>query len=150
MHTQALAQVDLVLAAFFALNWAFWFYVADDRVRYCFSFWSFVDLITIVPSFVLYALGATTNDTIQGLNFLRVLRCVRVLTARLGARRALARCPPRARAYVCVQRVANACAARSRQGGVSETAERGSSSSWPPTHPLVRCAGSCVCCACCA
>lgn len=75
-HPQALYHCDLALACIFSLNWAFWFWIAEDRLRYIFSFLTLVDVVTIVPSFVLYGMGATVAETVPGLNFLRVLRCV--------------------------------------------------------------------------
>lgn len=71
---QSLYSTDLALACVFALNWVFWLWVAEDRLRYIFSFLTLVDVITIIPAFVLYSLGAIVNETVPGLNFLRVLR----------------------------------------------------------------------------
>jgi hypothetical protein len=71
---QALYHTDLALACVFTLNWVFWFWIAEDRLRYIFSFLTLVDVVTITPSFVLYGLGATVAETVPGLNFLRVLR----------------------------------------------------------------------------
>lgn len=72
---QVLYHVDLILACLFAANWAFWLWVAEDRLRYIFSFLTAVDAVTIIPAFVLYGMGAIVNETVPGLNFLRVLRC---------------------------------------------------------------------------
>lgn len=71
---QALYHTDLALAVIFAVNWVFWFWVAEDRLRYVFSFFSFVDAVTIIPAFVLYGVSAFVSQHIPGLNFLRVLR----------------------------------------------------------------------------
>jgi len=74
VNRQALYHVDLALACVFALNWVFWFWVAEDRVKYVFSFLTLIDAITIIPAFALYGLGAIVNTNVPGLNFLRVLR----------------------------------------------------------------------------
>lgn len=73
-NRQALYHVDLALACVFTLNWAFWFWVAEDRIKYVFSFLTLIDAITIIPAFALYSLGAIVNTNVPGLNFLRVLR----------------------------------------------------------------------------
>lgn len=67
--------------------------MAEDRLRYVFSFLTAVDAVTIIPAFVLYGMGAVVNETVPGLNFLRVLRCVVVLS------RSAARCPAGWRAW---------------------------------------------------
>lgn len=71
---QVLYDVDFALAIFFALNWLFWYWLAEDRLRYVFSFMSLIDFVTITPSFVLYSLEGELAIQIPGLNFLRVLR----------------------------------------------------------------------------
>lgn len=71
---QVLYDVDFSLAIFFALNWLFWFWLAEDRLRYVFSFLSLVDAVTIIPAFVLYSLEGEMARSIPGLNFLRILR----------------------------------------------------------------------------
>lgn len=71
---QLLYDVDFALAIFFALNWLFWFWLSEDRLRYAFSFLTLVDAVTIIPAFVLYSLEGEQARSIPGLNFLRILR----------------------------------------------------------------------------
>jgi hypothetical protein len=47
---QALRNVDLACCAAFALEWAFWLWLAQRRLRYVFSLQSLVDLLTIGPT----------------------------------------------------------------------------------------------------
>eukprot|EP00878_Enallax_costatus_P004556 GHUV01004797.1.p1 GENE.GHUV01004797.1~~GHUV01004797.1.p1 ORF type:complete len:827 (+),score=239.90 GHUV01004797.1:555-3035(+) len=76
---QVLYDVDFALAIFFSLNWLFWFWLSEDRLRYVFSFMSAIDFVTITPSFVLYSLKGELAVQIRGLHFLRILRILRVL-----------------------------------------------------------------------
>jgi hypothetical protein len=46
----ALRNVDLACCAAFALEWAFWLWLAQRRLRYVFSLQSLVDLLTIGPT----------------------------------------------------------------------------------------------------
>jgi hypothetical protein len=48
----ALRNVDLACCAAFALEWAFWLWLAQRRLRYVASLQSLVDLVTIVPTAV--------------------------------------------------------------------------------------------------
>ena len=50
-------------------------YYAKDRVKYFFSFWGLVDLISILPTFLQFL----NLSSLQGTKVLRVLRVVRVL-----------------------------------------------------------------------
>lgn len=72
---QLLNLIQLVLAGVFLLNWVFFFWIAQDRLPYVCSFFTFVDVITIAPAFVLFGLAKMGSDTVPRLNFLRVLRC---------------------------------------------------------------------------
>jgi hypothetical protein len=78
---QVFFYIQLGLACVFTINWVFWFWVAPDRLRYIFSSSTAIDLVTIVPEFVLFGLAKSTAvkataDTLPRLNFLRVLRCM--------------------------------------------------------------------------
>lgn len=76
---QIKAQIQLSLACFFVVNWAFWLWVAQDRWRFVFSGTTLVDFITVVPEFVLFGLAKSvsvpvTAETLPNFNVLRVLR----------------------------------------------------------------------------
>lgn len=71
---QALYSADLALACFFSLNWLFWLWIAEDRLRYIFSLMTAIDFITIIPSFVLYGVASDLIGGLPGINVVRVLR----------------------------------------------------------------------------
>jgi hypothetical protein len=45
-----LRTIDLACCALFALEWAFWLWLAQRRLRYLISLQSLVDIITIAPT----------------------------------------------------------------------------------------------------
>ena len=77
--------IELVAVAFFCVDYLGNVYFAKSRVKYIFSFWGLVDLISILPTFlVILDLGA-----LQGAKVLRILRVVRVLRVLKMAKAAL-------------------------------------------------------------
>ncbi len=77
--------IELVAVAFFCADYAGNVYFAKSRIKYIFSFWGLVDLISILPTFlVMLDLGA-----LQGAKVLRILRVVRVLRVLKMAKAAL-------------------------------------------------------------
>ena len=67
--------IELVAVFFFTADYLGNVYFAKNRIKYIFSFWGLVDLISILPTFlVILDLGA-----LQGAKVLRILRVVRVL-----------------------------------------------------------------------
>ena len=67
--------IEYVAVAFFIGDYAGNVYFAKNRIKYIFSFWGLVDLISILPTIlVILDLGA-----LQGAKVLRILRVVRVL-----------------------------------------------------------------------
>jgi voltage-gated potassium channel len=69
------SQIELIAVAFFVCDYVGNVFYAEHRVKYIFSIWGLVDLISILPTFlVMLDLGA-----LQGAKVLRVLRVVRVL-----------------------------------------------------------------------
>jgi hypothetical protein len=82
---QPLAYIQLALAGYFFFNWVFWLWLEQDRLDYVISWGTLVDVLTILPEVVLFAIAeadsvAATADTLPTLNFLRVLRYASVLT----------------------------------------------------------------------
>ncbi|KYR02970.1 calcium-activated BK potassium channel [Tieghemostelium lacteum] len=70
--------LEIVLIFFFFLHWSLDFFITKDKLRYLFSFFSIIDMITILPILIDIKSGDLSNilDTFQ---FLRVLRVVRIL-----------------------------------------------------------------------
>ena len=69
------SQIELVAVFFFVIDYIGNVYYAEHRLKYVFSIWGLVDLVSILPTFlVMLDLGA-----LQGAKVLRVLRVVRVL-----------------------------------------------------------------------
>jgi voltage-gated potassium channel len=77
--------IEYVAVAFFTVDYLGNLYFAKDRVKYFFSFWGLVDLISILPTF----LTLLNLTALQGTKVLRVLRVVRVLRVLKMARMAL-------------------------------------------------------------
>jgi len=78
-------MVEVVAVLFFTLDYIANFYFSGNRVRYFFSFWGIVDLISILPSYLMI-LNLTA---LQGAKVFRLLRVVRVLRVLKMARVAL-------------------------------------------------------------
>ncbi len=77
--------IELVAVGFFSVDYLGNVYFAKSRIKYIFSFWGLVDLISILPTFlVILDLGA-----LQGAKVLRILRVVRVLRVLKMAKTAL-------------------------------------------------------------
>ncbi len=77
--------IEYIAVAFFSIDYLGNLYFAKDRVKYFFSFWGLVDLISILPTF----LNMLNLSALQGTKVLRVLRVVRVLRVLKMARIAL-------------------------------------------------------------
>ncbi len=77
--------IEYTAVAFFTLDYLGNLYFADNRVKYFFSFWGLVDLISIIPTY----LQIINLSALQGTKVLRVLRVVRVLRVLKMARIAL-------------------------------------------------------------
>jgi len=80
-----LLLIEYVAVAFFTFDYLGNVYFARDRIKYIFSFWGLVDLISILPTF----LQVLNFAGLQGTKVLRVLRVVRVLRVLKMARIAL-------------------------------------------------------------
>ncbi len=62
----------------FTLDYSFNIYTARDRIRYVTSFWGLVDLLSIMPSFLMLLSFSSVRAT-RVLRLLRVIRILRVL-----------------------------------------------------------------------
>ena len=77
--------IEYVAVLFFTVDYAGNLYFAPNRVKYFFSFWGMVDLISILPTYLTFLeIGA-----LQGSKVLRILRVVRVVRVLKMARIAL-------------------------------------------------------------
>jgi voltage-gated potassium channel Kch len=77
--------VEYAAVLFFTLDYLGNLYFAKDRMKYFFSFWGLVDLISIMPTY----LTIMNLTALQGTKVFRVLRVVRVLRVLKMARIAL-------------------------------------------------------------
>jgi voltage-gated potassium channel len=67
--------VELAAVAFFTVDYVANVYFAESRIKYIFSFWGLVDLISILPSYLMLL----NLSALKGGKALRVVRVVRVL-----------------------------------------------------------------------
>jgi voltage-gated potassium channel len=77
--------MEIAAVSLFSLDYLANLYFAENRIKYIFSFWGLVDLVSIVPS-LLMVLNLTA---LQGAKVFRLLRVVRVLRVLKIARLAL-------------------------------------------------------------
>mgnify|MGYP006285908407 CR=1 FL=1 len=77
--------IEYLAVFFFTIDYLGNLYFAKDRIKYFFSFWGLVDLISILPSYLMLM----NLTALQGSKVLRVLRVVRVLRVLKMARIAL-------------------------------------------------------------
>jgi voltage-gated potassium channel len=84
-HAGLLKLIEYFAVFFFTVDYLGNLYFAKDRVKYFFSFWGLVDLISILPSYLMLI----NLTALQGSKVFRVLRVVRVLRVLKMARIAL-------------------------------------------------------------
>ncbi|KAF2078258.1 hypothetical protein CYY_000448 [Polysphondylium violaceum] len=72
--------IEVALTIFFTLHWMLDYFIHKDRLQYLYSFFSIVDLVTVLPIYIDIAQGNFFNE-LTTFQFLRVLRTVRVLRA---------------------------------------------------------------------
>ena len=84
-HANLFKWVEYAAVFFFTIDYLGNLYFAKDRIKYFFSFWGLVDLISIVPTYLMIM----NLTALQGSKVLRVLRVVRVLRVLKMARIAL-------------------------------------------------------------
>jgi hypothetical protein len=77
--------VEITAVLFFTIDYLGHMYYAENRLKYFFSFWGMVDLISILPTY----LSILNLTALQGTKVFRVLRVVRVLRVLKMARAAL-------------------------------------------------------------
>ena len=75
VHADVFHWIEIIAVTFFTFDYLGNLYFAKDRVKYFFSFWGLVDLISILPTFLQFL----NLSSLQGTKVLRVLRVVRVL-----------------------------------------------------------------------
>ena len=84
-HAWFMSGVECVAVVFFTIDYLANLYFAKNRMRYFFSFWGLVDLLSILPSYLMLF-----NFTVlRGAKVFRLLRVVRVLRVLKIARMAL-------------------------------------------------------------
>jgi len=74
-YAHAFQVIELSAVAFFTVDYLANVYFAANRLRYIFSFWGLVDLISILPSYLMLL----NLSALKGGKALRVVRVVRVL-----------------------------------------------------------------------
>jgi len=84
-HQSWFTRLEIIAVGFFTIDYLGNLYFAQNRLKYIFSFWGLVDLISILPSFLMI-LNLTA---LQGAKVFRLLRVVRVLRVLKMARTAL-------------------------------------------------------------
>ena len=84
-HASLFKLIEYFAVFFFTIDYLGNLYYAKDRVKYFFSFWGLVDLISILPSYLMLM----NLTALQGSKVFRVLRVVRVLRVLKMARIAL-------------------------------------------------------------
>ena len=84
-HADLFKVIEYFAVFFFTIDYLGNLYFAKDRVKYFFSFWGLVDLISILPSYLMMM----NLTALQGSKVFRVLRVVRVLRVLKMARIAL-------------------------------------------------------------
>lgn len=72
--------IEISLTAFFALDYCLALFLAPSKLRYLFSAFAIVDLLTILPVFIPIFLQGRREGTVN-LGILRVVRVLRVLRA---------------------------------------------------------------------
>ena len=84
-HASLFKGIEYFAVLFFTIDYLGNLYFAKDRVKYFFSFWGLVDLISILPTYLMIM----NLTALQGSKVLRILRVVRVLRVLKMARIAL-------------------------------------------------------------
>lgn len=77
-HQAALTAFEWVTVIFFTLDYAFNIYTAKNRLKYLISFWGIVDLLSIMPTYLML-FNFTSVKATKILRLLRVIRILRVL-----------------------------------------------------------------------
>ncbi len=75
--------LELTAIMFFTIDYLGTLYFSEERLGYVFSFWGLVDLISILPFFLLM-LNPTSALMLKGLRVLRFLRVLRIIRIARG------------------------------------------------------------------
>ena len=84
-HQEAFRFAEVIAVAFFTTDYLANLYFAPNRLKYFFSFWGMVDLISIIPSY----LFLMNLSALRGAKVFRLLRVIRVLRVLKIARNSL-------------------------------------------------------------
>ncbi len=76
-----ISTLEVIAIGFFTIDYLGNLYCASNRLAYLFGFWGLVDIISILPTFLLM-LNPTSTLMLKGLRALRFVRLLRLL--RLG------------------------------------------------------------------
>lgn len=71
-----ISALEVISVGFFTVDYLGTLYFATERLRFIFSFWGLVDLISILPTFLLM-LNPSSALVVKMLRMLRFLRVVR-------------------------------------------------------------------------
>ncbi|NDA48664.1 MAG: ion transporter, partial [Alphaproteobacteria bacterium] len=77
-HQALLNTFEWITVVFFTLDYAFNIYTAKNRLKYLTSFWGVVDLLSIMPTYLML-FNFTSVKATKILRLLRVIRILRVL-----------------------------------------------------------------------
>jgi len=84
-HHQLMKIVENITLAEFILEYIGNVYFAKKRLKFVFSFWGLIDLLSILPSLLLFA----DTQALRGTKVLRMMRMLRVMRVLKLARQAL-------------------------------------------------------------
>ena len=84
-HASLFKAIEYLAVLFFTIDYLGNLYYAKNRVKYFFSFWGLVDLVSILPTYLMIM----NLTALQGTKVFRILRVVRVLRVLKMARIAL-------------------------------------------------------------
>lgn len=74
-YADFISTLELIAVGFLTVDYAGALYYAEDRMRYTFSFWGLVDMLSILPFYLLIfnPTSAVLVKSLRGLRFLRLL-----------------------------------------------------------------------------
>jgi voltage-gated potassium channel len=72
-----ISAIELIAIAFLTVDYLGNLYFAPDRIAYTFSFWGIIDMLSVLP-FYLMMLNPSSTIVVKSLRFLRFLRVLRI------------------------------------------------------------------------
>jgi hypothetical protein len=69
--------IELFFTEFFALDLLYNFFSASNKILYLMSSWTIVDILTVLPVYLTYGLGARVNLAV--FRVIRILRLIRIM-----------------------------------------------------------------------